>query len=61
MSRTRLALMAVILAILAGLGFWQYRRVGEVRACLDAGMIWDGSRCLKGPGAPILQRELQRS
>ena len=61
MSRARLAVMVITLAALVALGWWQYRRTTLVRACAESGKLWDGERCVQGPGAPILQRELQRS
>lgn len=61
MSTVRVGILVLTVSVLVGLGWWQYRRSVLVRACLDAGNIWDGAKCLKAPGAPILQRELQRS
>lgn len=61
MSAARIGILVVTLALLLSLGWWQYRRGVLVRGCVEAGNIWDGTKCLRAPGAPILQRELQRS
>jgi hypothetical protein len=63
MSRTRLLIAALTtLALLVLIG-WQTQREQLIKACLDAGAVWDGARsaCKPLPNRPILQRDLQRS
>lgn len=59
MSRTRVAVAAVTVIVLAVLLGWQVRRERMVRACVEGGGVWHGavSACRR----PFLQRDLNRS
>jgi hypothetical protein len=59
----RLVIAAAATVLVAMLLGWQIRREQLVKACVDAGGIWHGSRsiCRQLPGRPLLQRDLQRS
>ena len=61
MSRWIIAAAAII--TLAGLLVWQQRRTSIVQDCVASGGLWDGStsKCMPGPGRPILQRDIRRS
>jgi hypothetical protein len=62
MSPLRLAIAALMSAVLIALLGWQLRREQLVKACLEVGGMWHGpqSAC-KGPLRPILRRDLERS
>jgi hypothetical protein len=55
----QLATAIAAFAMLVGLLSWQSAREREVRACVDAGLQWNGpqSRCEPPTGGPILQRD----
>ena len=63
MTRNRLVIAALACTVVAVLFVWQLRRERLVKACLDAGALWDGPRstCKPLPNRPILQRDLHRS
>lgn len=63
MSRSRLIVAGVTTVVLLVLVGWQMRREHMIKACLDAGDVWDGPRsaCKPLPNRPILLRDLQRS
>jgi hypothetical protein len=61
MSRWRLIVVALLLALLAVLFGWQAHREQQVRACLGSGGAWTGTACGPQLPRPILQRDLHRS
>ena len=61
MTRGRLLVVCLILAVLAVLLGWQARREEIVKACLDSGGAWTGNACGPLRLRPILQRDLHRS
>ena len=62
MSRWRLILVGLVVAVLIVLLGWQAHRERLVRACVDDGGVWDGPRSLcREPVRPILQRDYHRS
>lgn len=62
MSRARLLGAGLIAVVLLSLLGWQAHRERLVKACLDAGDMWDGPRSACRPlPRPILQRDLHRS
>jgi hypothetical protein len=61
-SRWRLILVGLVVAVLIVLLGWQAHRERLVRACADDGGVWDGPRSLcREPVRPILQRDYHRS
>ena len=61
MSRTRLIIAALLVAIVAVLFGWQTHREEQVRTCLNSGGAWSGTACGPQPPRPLLQRDLRRS
>jgi hypothetical protein len=63
MSRTRLVIAGLVTVALVVMVAWQLARERMMKACLDGGGAWEGSRstCRPLPGRPILQRDLHRS
>jgi hypothetical protein len=61
MSRWRLIVVALLVALLAVLFGWQAHREQLVRACLSSGGAWTGTACGPQRPRPILQRDLHRS
>jgi hypothetical protein len=61
MSRFRIVIAALMVAGLAALIGWQYRREQMVKACLDGGGVWHGPLSACKNLRPILQRDLRRS
>lgn len=61
--RHRLILAAGAIVVLAVLIGWQWSRERQMRDCEAAGGAWVGatSRCIPGPGRPILTRPLDRA
>lgn len=59
MSRQRLAIVAVLTALLVALALWQGLREHRVMSCLAQGGQWNGaqSRCEPGRPGPILERD----
>jgi len=63
MSRPQLLVAGLTALVLAGLLGWQHHRERLVRACVDGGGVWYGTRstCAPHPMRPILKRALERS
>jgi hypothetical protein len=61
MSRNKLIITGVIVALLVLLFGWQVHRERLVQACLASGGAWDGRACGPPSVRPILRRALERS
>jgi hypothetical protein len=63
MTRARLIVAGLTTVALLALVGWQMKRERLIKACLDAGAMWDGARsaCKPLPNRPILLRDLRRS
>jgi hypothetical protein len=62
-SRTRIAIVVAIVAVLAALLSWQWHRDHEIARCLDEGGRWTGglrAACVPAPSI-ILHRDLHRT